>query len=78
MVGHPHNAVHSRSDFIVYHIQEFALGLAGGLGSFLCRCHLVLLLKTKMNPEQDEYVKMVKTSADLLLTTVRDLRKLFP
>jgi len=78
MVGHPHNAVHSRSDFVVYLIQEFALGLAGGLGSFLCRCHLVLLLNTKMNPEQVEYVKMVKTSADLLLTTVRDLRKLFP
>jgi len=31
MVGHPHNAVHSRSDFVVYLIQEFALGLAGGL-----------------------------------------------
>ncbi len=31
-----------------------------------------------MNPEQVEYVQTVKTSADLLLTTIRDLRKLFP
>jgi PAS domain S-box-containing protein len=34
-----------------------------------------LLLSTKMDPEQVEYVQMVRTSTDSLLTNIRDLLK---
>jgi PAS domain S-box-containing protein len=37
-----------------------------------------LLLNTKVNPEQVEYLEMIKASADLLLTTISNRIKLFP
>jgi PAS domain S-box-containing protein len=36
-----------------------------------------LLLNTTLNPEQVEYLQMVKASSDLLLTTINDLMEFF-